>query len=135
MKGVELFVSGKCLGLVENLAKFYPEAKWQRCIVHFYRNVWTAVPSGKVKEVAAMLKAIHAQEDASAAKENARQVAIKLREMRLARAAEIVENGLEEILSLLRVTAGTLALPENQQPTGAAAAGDPAAHPSRWCVP
>ncbi len=62
LKGVELIVSDKCLGLVENLAEFYPEAKWQRCVVHFYRNVWTAVPTGKVKEVAAMLKAIHAQE-------------------------------------------------------------------------
>lgn len=56
LKGVELFVSDKCLGLVENLAEFYPEAKWQRCVVHFYRNAWTAVPSGKVKQVAAMLR-------------------------------------------------------------------------------
>jgi putative transposase len=52
LKGVELFVSDKCLGPVENLADFYPEAKWQRCVMHFYR-VWTAVPTGKVKEVAA----------------------------------------------------------------------------------
>jgi hypothetical protein len=29
-------------------------------MVHFYRNVFTAVPGGKVKEVAAMLKGIHA---------------------------------------------------------------------------
>ncbi len=94
-----LFVSDKCLGLVENLAEFYPEAKWQRCVVHFYRNVWTAVPTGKVKEVAAMLKAIHAQEDAQAAKEKARQVAAKLREMRLAKAAEIVEAGVDETFS------------------------------------
>jgi putative transposase len=99
LKGVELFVSDKCLGLVDNLAEFYPDAKWQRCIVHFYRNVWTAVPTGKVKAVAAMLKAIHAQEDAQSAKEKARQVAIKLREMRLARAAEIVEAGIDETLS------------------------------------
>ena len=99
MKGVQLFVSDKCLGLVENLAEFYPEAKWQRCVVHFYRNVWTAVPSGKVKGVAAMLKAIHAQEDAQAAKEKAHQVAAKLREMRLARAAEIVEAGIDETLT------------------------------------
>jgi putative transposase len=99
LKGVQLFVSDKCLGLVENLAEFYPEAKWQRCVVHFYRNVWTAVPSGKVKSVAAMLKAIHAQEDAQAASEKARQVAVKLREMRLARAAEIVEAGIDETLT------------------------------------
>src|SRR5437660_961892 len=60
LKGVRLFVSDKCLGLVESLGEFYPEAQWQRCAVHFYRNVWTAVPTSKVKEVAAMLKAIHA---------------------------------------------------------------------------
>ena len=99
LKGVELFVSDKCLGLVENLADFYPDALWQRCVVHFYRNVWTAVPTGKVKEVAAMLKAIHAQEDAKAAKEKALQVVEKLRAMRLAKAAEIVENGIGETLS------------------------------------
>jgi putative transposase len=46
-----------------------------------------------------MLKAIHAQEDARAAKEKARQVVEKLREMRLAKAAEIVDNGIEETLS------------------------------------
>ena len=99
LKGVELVVSDKCLGLLENLAEFYPDARWQRCVVHFYRNVWTAVPSGKVKLVAMMLKAIHAQEDAEAAREKARQVAEKLREMKLAKAAEIVANGIEETLS------------------------------------
>jgi transposase-like protein len=99
LKVVELFVSDKCLGLVENLADFYPEAKWQRCVVHFYRNVWTAVPTGKVKEVAAMLKAIHAQEDRLAAKEKATQVIEKLRAMKLAKAAEIVAGGIEETLS------------------------------------
>jgi putative transposase len=94
-----LAVSDKCLGLVENLAEFYREADWQRCVVHFYRNVWTAVPTGKVKEVAAMLKAIHAQEDAKAAKEKALQVTDKLRATRLAKAAEIVEAGIDEMLS------------------------------------
>jgi putative transposase len=61
--------------------------------------VWTAVPTGKVKEVAAILKAIHAQEDAQAAKGKALQVIAKLREMRLAKAAEIVEAGIDETLS------------------------------------
>jgi putative transposase len=39
LSGVKLFISDKCLGLAENLAEFYPEASWQRCVVHFYRNV------------------------------------------------------------------------------------------------
>jgi transposase-like protein len=96
LKGVELFVSDKCLGLVENLADFYPEAKWQRCVVHFYRNEWSAVPAGKVKEVAAMQKAMHAQEDTEAAKQKARLVVEKLRARKLTKA---VENGIGETLS------------------------------------
>jgi putative transposase len=63
LRGVELFIFDKCLGLVESLGEFYPDAAWQRCVVHFYRNVFSVVPKGKIKEVAAMLKAIHAQED------------------------------------------------------------------------
>ena len=98
LKGVRLFVSDKCLGLVESLGEFYPEALWQRCAVHFYRNVWTAVPTSKVKEVAAMLKAIHAQEDRAAARQKAEQVAAKLKEMKLADAAALVLSGIEETL-------------------------------------
>ena len=87
LSGVQLFVSDKCLGLGENLGEFYPEARWQRCVVHFYRNVWTKVPSGKVKEVAAMLKAIHAQEDRMAARDKALQVVEKLAAMKLREAS------------------------------------------------
>ena len=47
LSGVELFVSDKCLGLVENLAEFYPEAGRQRSVVHFYRNVWTGSDDGQ----------------------------------------------------------------------------------------
>jgi putative transposase len=99
LRGVQLFVSDKCLGLVESLADFYPEAKWQRCVVHFYRNVFTAAPKGKVKDVAAMLKAIHAQEDRQAAEEKVVAVTKKLKAMKLSNAAKIVEQGACETLS------------------------------------
>jgi len=99
LTGVKLFVSDKCLGLVESLADFYPQAKWQRCVVHFYRNVFTAVPKGRVKEVAAMLKAIHAQEDRAAAEEKIAAVTKKLRAIKLSNAAKIVEEGAKETLS------------------------------------
>jgi len=98
LAGVELIVSDKCLGLVESLAEFYPDARWQRCVVHWYRNVFSDVPKAKVKEVAAMLKAIHAQEDRDAAAEKARQVAAKLESMRLGKAAATVREGYEETL-------------------------------------
>jgi putative transposase len=99
LKGVKLFISDKCLGLVESLGEFYPEASWQRCVVHFYRNVFTVVPKGKVKEVAAMLKAIHAQEDRKEALRKAAIVVKKLQSMRLGRAADIVKDGISETVS------------------------------------
>jgi putative transposase len=101
LEGVRLVISDKCLGLVEALGEFYPEAAWQRCIVHFYRNVFTVVPTGKVKEVAAMLKAIHAQEDRQAARLKAQAVVEKLHVLRLEKAAGIVCEGVEETLSYM----------------------------------
>jgi putative transposase len=98
---VRLVVSDKCLGLVESLAEFYPEALWQRCAVHFYRNVFTVVPTGQAKEVAAMLKAIHAQEDAASAQAKGVQVAEKLEALRLTKAAKLVREGVQETLSYM----------------------------------
>ncbi len=49
-----------------------------------------------MREVAAMLKAIHAAEDVQAAREKARQVGAKLKEQRLTKAAELVKSGIEE---------------------------------------
>jgi putative transposase len=46
-----------------------PKAQWQRRVVHFYRNVFSPVPSGKVRDIAKMLKAIHAQDNRKAAAE------------------------------------------------------------------
>ncbi len=99
LKGVKLIISDACLGLVESVAEFYPEARWQRCVVHFYRNVFSHVPSTKVREVAHMLKAIHAQEDRQAAQCKAAEIVAKLRAMKLAKAAELLEGHVVETLA------------------------------------
>jgi putative transposase len=99
--GVRLVTSDKSLGLVEAVGEFYPEAGWQRCMVHWYRNVMSVVPKGKVKEVMAMLKAIHAQEDRQAARDKAQLVTEKLTTMRLGEAATIVRTGVDETLSYM----------------------------------
>jgi transposase-like protein len=96
LTGVKLIVADRCLGLVESLAEFYPEAAYQRCSVHFYRNVWSLVPSGKVREVASMLKAVHAQEDLLAARAKTVLIVDKLKEMKLPKAAEFVATNIEE---------------------------------------
>lgn len=56
LSGVELIVSDGCRGLIESVAEYLPDARWQRCIAHFYRNVFSHVPATKVREVAHMLK-------------------------------------------------------------------------------
>ena len=68
-------------------------------IVHWYRNIFSHVPSTKVREIAAMLKAIHAGEDIVAARQKAVQVIEKLRGLRLANAAELVATAVEETLA------------------------------------
>lgn len=70
-------------------------------MVHFYRNVFSLVPSGKVKDVAAMLKAIHAQEDRAAAQAKAEQVATKLETLKLGKAAALVREGVSETLAYM----------------------------------
>jgi transposase-like protein len=99
MEGVKLIVGDKCLGMLEAAGEVFPEAKYQRCTVHFYRNVFSVVPRSKVKVVAKMLKAIHAQESKAASREKAKLVVTALREMKLKEAANKVENSVEETLT------------------------------------
>ena len=99
LKGVQLIVSDACMGLMESAGEFFPDARWQRCVVHWYRNVFGQVPTTKVREVAAMLKAIHAAEDIEAAKSKAEMVVDKLRSQRLQRAADLVHNTVSETLA------------------------------------
>jgi transposase-like protein len=101
LTGVRLFIGDKNLGMLETIGEVFPESKYQRCIVHFYRNVFSVVPRGKVREVAMMLKAIHAQESKSAARQKAAQVVQNLREAQLKAAAQKVEASIEETLTFM----------------------------------
>ena len=82
LDGVKLIVGDKCMGILEAVSEVFPDAKYQRCTVHFYRNVFSVVPKSKVKIVAKMLKAIHAQESKKASREKAKAVVAELRAMK-----------------------------------------------------
>ena len=99
LEGVKLIVGDKCLGMLEAVGEVFPEAKYQRCVVHFYRNIFSVVPKSKVKNVAKMLKAIHAQESKKASREKAAAVVSELKTMKLPEAAKKVEAGIEETLT------------------------------------
>lgn len=87
------------MGMLEAVGEVFPEAKYQRCVVHFYRNVFSVVPKSEVKMVAKMLKAIHAQKSNKASKEKAKAVVEELRAMKLKEAAKKIEDGVEETLT------------------------------------
>jgi transposase-like protein len=55
--------------MLETIPEVFPDARYQRCTVHFYRNIFSVTPRTKMKAVAMMLKAIHAQESKEAARE------------------------------------------------------------------
>ena len=91
LEGVKLIVGDKCLGMLEAVGgweKCFPRAKYQRCVVHFYRNVFSVVPKSKVKNVAKMLKAIHAQESKKASREKAAAVVARAEGHEAARGSE-----------------------------------------------
>ena len=99
LEEIDMIISDKSLGLVETIPDFYPKAKWQRCMVHFYRNVFSKVPFDKIKQTASMLKAIHAQENIEEARRKKDIVVKKLIEMKLKKASDLVNEGCEETFS------------------------------------
>ncbi len=97
-----MFTGDKAAGMVGSLAEVFPDAAYQRCTVHFYRNVLSKVPRQRRKKVAAMLKAIHAQESFEDSEEKALRVAERLEAKRLREAAKVVREGYAETLTYTR---------------------------------
>ena len=101
LAGVRLIVSDACLGLVEAAGEVFPQAAWQRCVVHWYRNAFSHVPRAKMRQVALMLRAIHAQESRQAAEAKAAAVAAELERIKLSKLAEWMTITASETLAYL----------------------------------
>lgn len=99
LRGVRMIVGDKAAGMVGSIAEVFPDAAYQRCTVHFYRNVLARVPKSRRAAVAAMLKAIHAMESREAAEAKALAVADELDRMRLGEAARVVRGDFPETLA------------------------------------
>ena len=99
LSGVRLVTGDKSLGMLGALEEVFPEARYQRCTVRFYRNVFGKVPRRKRTRVAKMLKAIHAQESREASEAKAAEVADSLESMKLFAAAKVVREGCAETLA------------------------------------
>ena len=97
-----MFTGDKAAAMTGAIAEAFPGAAYQRCTVHFYRNALAKVPKSKRAEVAAMLKAVHAQESFDASTEKAMAVTASLDEMKLKEAARCVREGVAETLTYTR---------------------------------
>ncbi len=99
LRGVRMFTGDKAAAMTGAISDVFPDAAYQRCTVHFYCNVLSKVPKQRRRKVAAMLKAIHAQEplEASAAKADA--VTSELDSMKFKEAAKCVREGVAETLA------------------------------------
>lgn len=101
LSGVRLIIGDKNLGMLETIPEVFPDARYQRCTVHFYRNIFSVTPRNRKKAVSMMPKAIHSQESKEAAREKAVQIAEKLKEMKLSAAAKKLQEGIEETLTYM----------------------------------
>ena len=78
LAGVQLVISDAHEGLKAAIAAVFVGSAWQRCRVHFMRNVLARVPRGSAEMVAAAVRTIFAQPDAAAVAEQLETIAEKL---------------------------------------------------------
>jgi transposase-like protein len=78
LSGVRLVISDAHQGLKAGIATVFLGAAWQRCRVHFLRNVLARIPRGRAEMVLALIRTIWAQPDPAAVREQLDAVADKL---------------------------------------------------------
>jgi len=100
LKGVKLVVSDAHEGLKSAIKKVLTGSTWQRCRVHFMRNVLSQVPKKCQGMVSSIIRTIFAQNDQESAREQLRHVVDELRG-RFPKAMEILEAAEEDILAYM----------------------------------
>lgn len=98
LRGVRLVISDAHEGLKAAISTVLTGATWQRCRVHFMRNVLATVPQGAREPIAAIVRTIFAQPDHATALLQLRQVSDGLRK-KYPRTATLLEEAAEDILA------------------------------------
>jgi transposase-like protein len=92
-----LVISDAHAGLVAAIRECFSGASWQRCKVHFMRNILVHIPHRDKQAFATELKQIWLAPDAESARERAVALAEKY-EKRFPQAIQTLEDGLEDSL-------------------------------------
>jgi transposase-like protein len=98
LTGARLVISDAHEGLKQAISTVLTGTPWQRCRVHFMRNLLATVPQGAREAIAAIVRTIFAQPDHASALAQLRKVADGLRP-RFPRAATLLEDAAEDILA------------------------------------
>ncbi len=98
LKGVRLVISDAHEGLRQAIAKVITGASWQRCRVHFMRNLLSTVPKGAQDTVAAVVRTVFAAPDHASAMTQLHEVS-KMLEPKFPQAAELLEDVSEDVLA------------------------------------
>jgi len=98
LSGVRLVISDAHEGLKQAIATVLSGAAWQRCRVHFMRNLLATVPQAMREPIAAIVRTIFAQPDHASALTQLHKVADGLR-ARFPQAAALLEEAAEDILA------------------------------------
>lgn len=98
LKGVRLVISDAHEGLRHAISTVLSGTTWQRCRVHFMRNLLATVPHGAREAIAAIGRTIFAQPDHASALAQLRKVAEGLR-TRFTKAAALLEDAAEDVLA------------------------------------
>ena len=101
MTGVRLVVGDRCAGLVSTVGELLPRARYQRCMVHFMRNILSKVSRRHSRWAADALKAIFASETRQAALAKAESVATEMEQRKLNQAATCLREGIGETTTYL----------------------------------
>jgi putative transposase len=99
LKGVSLVISDAHAGLKAAVRKVL-KAEWQRCKVHFYRNVLVHIPKRSQAEVSEAMKGVFVQRDEKSARAKAADL-MGLFQNRFSQAMEVFEAGIDDVLSYL----------------------------------
>ena len=98
LRGLRLVTSDAHRGLKQAIREVFVGAGWQRCRVHFMRNIVAAVPKSAQAMVAATVRTIFEQSDRAAARAQLRQVCATLQE-RFPKVVDLLEEAEGDILT------------------------------------
>lgn len=101
LKGVRLVTGDRCAGLVAAVNELLPGARYQRCMVHFERNILAKVNPKNRDWAADALKAIFSMESRDKALEKAESVAKDMEARKLREGAKCLREGIGETTTYL----------------------------------